>query len=134
MSSPPLPQDIDDEQLSATEEGRQPEMLPSRLASALYWLHLVPILEEMREMRLKPRTSSGQTHHGIGLLGPDPGAILRLNSRIEDAIQGIPPHLRPDTNHMMMGFSEEQAAVFRYQGRVLRTRYDSLLADFWNRS
>ncbi|KAK4441998.1 fungal-specific transcription factor domain-containing protein, partial [Podospora aff. communis PSN243] len=121
MTGPPFPQSIDDEYLSATEEGRQPDALPARVAMNVFWARTAAIIEDMRAMRATSHGSS-KVSPAANLFGPDPGAILRLNSRIEDVLRDMPYHLRPDADYTSLGLSEEQAAVFRYQGRVLRTR------------
>jgi hypothetical protein len=121
MTGPPIPQPIDDEYLSTTGEGQQPEGVPSRIGTNVFWIRSTAIIDDMRAM-LAARQSSSKSNSNSNLVGPDPGAILRLNSRIEDVLSEMPSHLRPEADHPSMGLDEEQAAVFRYQGRVLRTR------------
>lgn len=121
-TAPPLPQGIDDEHLSATEEGQQPDNLPSRLNFSMYWVKIVSILEDIRAMRQTVRSNhkAHSTSNGPSL-GPDPSDILRINSRIEDLIEGAPAHIRIDADKT--GLNEAQAAVFRYQGRAPSASY-----------
>jgi len=120
-TAPPLPQGIDDEHLSATEEGQQPDNLPSRLNFSVYWVKIVSILEDIRAMRQTVRSNhkAHSTSNGPSL-GPDPSDILRINSRIEDLIEGAPAHIRIDADNT--GLNEAQAAVFRYQGELRQPR------------
>jgi hypothetical protein len=121
MTGPPLPQSIDEEYLSATDEGQQPDALPARVVMNVFGVRTAAIVDDMRAMRAASQASC-KAPPSSNLFGPDPGAILRFNSRIEDVLQDTPYHLRPDADHPSLGLSEEQSAVFRYQGRVLRTR------------
>lgn len=122
-SFPPLPQEIDDEYLSVTGEGRQPEGLPSRLTFNLLGVKTTSVIDDMRAMRFTPNSKrAAASGSSRSTSGPDPGAILQINSRLEDIIQSLPPHLDISLGSINQGLTDEQLAVFRFQGRVFRTR------------
>ncbi|KAK4225671.1 activator of stress genes 1 [Podospora fimiseda] len=116
----PLPLPIDDEYLSTTEEGSQPEGLPSRLDLAIYSQKMVSIMDAMhsqdRTHRLK--FSHGAVEHSV----PDPSAILRLNSMIDDFLDTLPEHLRPNADYSRMMVCQEDISYFMTQSQVLKSR------------
>jgi len=124
MSTAPLPQAIDDEYLSTTTEGRQPDGKPARLESIVYTMKSIKLMEDMRAVQL---TSNLRASQDVPLrneytLGPDPSAILRIYSRVDDLLDGAPAHIRPGADNAAKGMSEEDVACFRMQGQVLRSR------------
>ncbi|KAK3985203.1 activator of stress genes 1 [Cladorrhinum sp. PSN332] len=116
----PLPLPIDDEYLSATEEGSQPDGVPSRLDLAIYSHKTVAIMEAMhsqdRTHRLK--INHGTVEHSV----PDPSGILRLNSMIDDFLDGLPEHLRPNADYSRMMVRQEDIPYFMMQSQVLKSR------------
>lgn len=120
----PHPQVIDDQYLSTTtEEGRQPDHVPSLIAHPVYGLKTLDILEDMRSIIATARLKASQAGTASSdPIGPDPSALLRLNSRIDDFLSRAPAQLQPDVDFRSMAVSEEHAICFRIQGKVLRSR------------
>lgn len=116
----PLPLAIDDEYLSVTEEGSQPEGVPSRMDLALYSNNIITIMEAMNSAERTPRLklAHGSIEHSV----PDPSAILRLNSMIDDFLDGLPEHLRPDADYSRMMIHQEDHSYFAMQAQVIRFR------------
>jgi hypothetical protein len=120
LSQVPLPLPIDEEYLSTTEEGRQPEGLPSRMDMHNYSMKILEILDEMRSAARAPRLKIKQSDHEFSI--PDPGVLLRLSSKIDDLLEGVPPHLRLDADYSSMALTEDAVKCFRIQGHALRFR------------
>ncbi|KAK4464105.1 activator of stress genes 1 [Cladorrhinum samala] len=120
VSQPPLPLAIDDEYLSATEEGSQPDGVPSRMDLAIYSTNIIAIMEAMHSPERTPRLKLA--HGGIEHSVPDPSAILRLNSMIDDFLDGLPAHLRPGADYSRMMIRQEDYSYFAMQGQVIRFR------------
>jgi hypothetical protein len=53
---------------------------------------------------------------------PDPSALLRVNSLIDEVHDGLPPHLRADADYTGMGLSEDAISAFGAQSRAIRSR------------
>ncbi|KAK4160387.1 activator of stress genes 1 [Cladorrhinum sp. PSN259] len=116
----PLPLAIDDEYLSTTEEGSQPDGVPSRLDLAIYSHKIGILMEAMhsqdRNARLK--LSHGSIEHSV----PDPSGILRLNSMIDDFLDELPEHLRPNADYSRMAVRQEDIPYFMMQSQVMKSR------------
>jgi len=121
MNKAPLPLVIDDEYLSTTEEGFQPDDVPALVAHAIYGLKATEILEEIRVVIFAARLKASQPRPGESV-GPDPSTLLRINSRIDDYLGEAPPHLQPFANFEEMGVDADHEACFRIQSNVLRSR------------
>jgi hypothetical protein len=109
----PPPQAIDEEYLSATHEAKQPEGVPCRLDLLLESMKLAPVTSEIRALGRAPRIKLD--HDGTEIQVPDPSIILRLNSRLDDALSSAPPHLRLGADYSSMSLSEDAARAFRVQ-------------------
>ncbi|KAK4123139.1 hypothetical protein N657DRAFT_645869 [Parathielavia appendiculata] len=116
----PPPLAIDEEYLSTTEEGRQPEGLPSRMDMNIYSMKILEIMEEMRAAARAPQLKLKQSEHEV--LVPDPGVLLRLSSKIDDLLDGVPPHLRLEADYSQWALQEDEVTCFRIQGHALRFR------------
>ncbi|KAK5659654.1 hypothetical protein OQA88_862 [Cercophora sp. LCS_1] len=121
----PLPLSIDDEFLSTTaKDAAQPEGIPSRIHVVMYSLKAAPIVEDMRALVIGPR-SNHSAEGSLGSsepIGPDPSAVLRVDSRIDDYLDNFPEHLQAGTDLTSMNVSEEDKAIFKFQGQALRSR------------
>lgn len=86
----PSPAEIDDEYLSSTDEGRQPEGVPSFMTCNIYLYKLFSIgdrrheLEEAHYQRKKGRYSS----QGLGI-------VMDILSDIDRLFEGLPEFLQP---------------------------------------
>ena len=78
----------------------------------------------MRKAARAPRLKiNQQTNDDSELSLPDPSILLRVNSKIDDLLGGMPAHLRPDANFSKMSLSEGAVKCFRIQGHALRFRF-----------
>lgn len=123
INNAPHPLPIDDQYLSTTGEGSQPDGVPARVAHSVYSLKSVDILDEMRTVVFTARLKASQASpNNTDFIGPDPSALLRLNSRIDDYLNDAPAHLRPDADFSSMDITQDDMICFQIQGRVLRSR------------
>jgi hypothetical protein len=77
----------------------------------------------MRKAARAPRLKiNQQTNDDSELSLPDPSILLRVDSKIDDLLHGMPAHLRPDANFSDMSLSEGAIKCFRIQGHALRFR------------
>ncbi|KAK4153595.1 activator of stress genes 1 [Chaetomidium leptoderma] len=120
LTQTPLPLDIDEEYLSTTEEGTQPPGIPSRMDMVLYSVKILVVLEEMRAAQRAPRLKLDQSSDEFTV--PDPGAVLSVDSKIEDLLNGLPHHLRPDADLSNMSLNEDTIKFFRVQSHAVRFR------------
>ncbi|KAL2147643.1 hypothetical protein VTI28DRAFT_8097 [Corynascus sepedonium] len=118
QTAPPLA--IDEEYLSTTGEGHQPEGLPSRLDMMTFTLKTVEILEEMKSARRAPGIKL--KHAGDEITMPDPTNLLSVNAKIDDLLEGLPEHLRPDADYSKMLLNEDAVKCFRIQSHAIRFR------------
>ena len=116
----PLPMAIDEEYLSTTGEGRQPDGIPSRMDMHIYSVRVLELMEEMRKAAHAPRLKVNQSSDELSL--PDPSILLRVNSKIDDLLDGMPAHLRLDANFSKIPLDEDAVKCFRVQGHALRFR------------
>ncbi len=122
----PLPLAIDDEYLSTTVEGCQPDRVPSRLTLVLSSMKLLEVLDDMRTMIMATKMKTAQAGPSSKEpTAPDPSEVLRINSLVDDILNDMPEHLRADADYSSMRLSQEDIACFRMQGAVLRTRFVS---------
>ncbi|KAK3322722.1 fungal-specific transcription factor domain-containing protein [Apodospora peruviana] len=118
----PVPLAIDDEHLSTTEEGRQPEGIPSRLALCAYTSSKgLDIMDDMRQIVFATRLKASHAQN-MEPPGPDPSVVLRINSKLDDLLNGVPEHLRVDADYASLGLNDEDAECFRGQSEVFRAR------------
>ncbi|KAK1756351.1 activator of stress genes 1 [Echria macrotheca] len=122
INNAPLPLYIDDQYLSSTHEGRQPEKTPARVAHSIYSLGLIQTLDDMRAEVLAGRRKASNGPSGNADVLPDSGNLLRIYSRLEDQLNNAPAHLQPDADYASMPVTEDDIACFKVQSRVLRTR------------
>lgn len=123
MNKAPIPLVVDDEYLSTTEEGTQPDGVPALVAHAIYGLKATEILEEIRIIVFAARLKPSQPRSGSSeSVGPDPSTLLRINSRIDDYLSEAPAHLHPLANFKAMGVSADHESCFKIQSKVLRSR------------
>jgi hypothetical protein len=80
-------------------------------------------MEEMRKAAHAPRLKvSQQANDGSELSLPDPSILLRVNSKIDDLLGGMPAHLRPGANLSKLPLNDDAVKCFRIQGHALRFR------------
>jgi hypothetical protein len=119
-----MPELIDDEYLSETGEGKQPQGVPSRLAFFVYGMKLLDIRENFQSHLLKTRsrTSSGQ----------ELGTVLDLVSDLDHFLDSLPPYLRTDHAYSPPASGNEDC--FKLQARVLKARYFGLTKEHMMRT
>ena len=110
----PLLAAIDDEYLSTTIQGRQPENVPSRLDFFIYTLKLLGIREKFQSFELSRDDSQHITTH----MGRDLGDMLDLITELDTFCQELPLHLQTSGNVT----SIKSDSCFELQSRVLKTR------------
>lgn len=115
----PLPELIDDEYLSETNEGLQPQNVPSRLAYFLYAIKLHNIRERSRIPGTKYLNSGRKRYSGREI-----SDVLDLTSDLDSFLEDLPPYLR--SNHASAYPASGNEACFKLQARVLRARYHEL--------
>ena len=120
LTKAPLPLAIDDEYLSTTEEGRQPDGIPSRLELVHITAKTLEVVDEMRNALRAP--SLKIKHWDEDVTVPDPTAVLRVNSQIDDLFQGLPPHLRVNADYSKMPLNDDEVKFFRIQTHAIRFR------------
>jgi hypothetical protein len=116
----PFPLAVDEEYLSETEEGCQPDGIPSRMDLLLHTTKVIGIIEEMRAAARAPRLKL--SHSGKESTVPDPGVILRVNSMVDDLLNQLPPHLRLTADYSNMSLNEDAVKCFRVQSHAIRFR------------
>ncbi|KAK3899897.1 activator of stress genes 1 [Staphylotrichum tortipilum] len=116
----PPPLGIDEEYLSTTGEGRQPEGVPSRMDMILYSTKVLKILDEMRTAARAPRLKINSP--GDDFTVPDPSALLHVNSQIDDMLEGLPPHLRQGADYSRWSLTEDAIKYFQTQSQAIRFR------------
>ena len=114
-TSVPLPQLIDDEYLSKTDEGQQPHNIPSRLTFFVYAMTLLNIRERSRVVE----TQNVKTDRA-GYSGQELGATLDLISDLDHFFETLPTYLQVDHSHGLLESVDE--ACFQLQARVLKAR------------
>ncbi|KAK4233969.1 hypothetical protein C8A03DRAFT_19052 [Achaetomium macrosporum] len=120
LSQTPLPLAIGEEYLSATDEGRQPEGIPSRMDFIIFGTKIFEVLEEMRAVQRAPLLKITQSGNEFSI--PEPSSVLRVNSRIEELLESRPLHLRHDTDLSTMGLDEDTMKCFQHQCGAIRFR------------
>ncbi|KAK4034444.1 activator of stress genes 1 [Parachaetomium inaequale] len=120
LTQTPIPLAVDEEYLSTTEEGRQPDGLPSRMEMLIYTVKTVEVLEEMRAAARAPRLKLNNQGHEFSM--PDPSALLHLNSKIDDLLEQLPLHLRQDADYSKLPLNEDTVKCFRIQSLTVRFR------------
>jgi hypothetical protein len=120
LTQTPLPLAIDEEYLSTTEEGRQPDGLPSRMDMINYTVKLLQVVEEMRASARMPGIKLKTGSQDFSL--PDPTAVLGIDSKIDDLFNEMPAHLRVDADYSKLPLNEDQVKFFQSQSHALRFR------------
>lgn len=85
-----------------------------------YTMKMFGILEDMREAARAPRLKFGQADEEASM--PDPSALLSVNSRIDDMINGMPAHLHPNADYTRWNFNEDSIKCFRVQSQTITFR------------
>ncbi|KAL2200823.1 hypothetical protein P885DRAFT_27122 [Corynascus similis CBS 632.67] len=85
-----------------------------------FTLKTVEILEEMKSARRAPGIKL--KHAGVEITMPDPTNLLRVNAKIDDLLEGLPEHLRPDADYSKMLLNEDAVKCFRIQSHAIRFR------------
>lgn len=116
----PPPLAIDEEHLSTSGEGRQPDGVPSRMDMILYSTKVMKILDEMRTAARAPRLKINSP--GDDFTVPDPSALLHVNSQIDDLLDGLPPHLQQGVDYSKWSLSEDAIKYFQTQSHAIRFR------------
>ena len=86
----------------------------------IYTVKTVEVLEDMRSVARAPRLKL--SHQGDEFSIPDPSALLHLNSKIDDLLEQLPPHLRQDADYSKMPLNEDTVKCFRVQSLAVRFR------------
>ncbi|GAB1320014.1 Fungal-specific transcription factor domain-containing protein [Madurella fahalii] len=120
VTQPPLPLAIDDEYLSTTQEGRQPDNVPSRMELILQSARNLEVVEALRTAARSPRLKISYT--GGEFTVPDPTFVLRINSMIDDQLESLPPHLRIGADYSKMPITDDDVVCFRNQSDAVRFR------------
>lgn len=111
----PLPQLIDDEYLSKTDEGRQPHNIPSRLTFFVYAIKLLNIREKSQVIGTQNIKSNK-----AGYSGKELGATIDLISDLDHFLETLPTYLQVEEGHTALKSVNE--ASFRLQAEVLKAR------------
>ncbi|OBT71809.1 hypothetical protein VF21_09376 [Pseudogymnoascus sp. 05NY08] len=114
-TSVPLPQLIDDEYLSKTDEGQQPHNIPSRLTFFVYAIKLLNIRERSRVVE----TQKVKTDRA-GYSGQELGATLDLISDLDHFVETLPTYLQVDHGYALLESVDK--TCFQLQARVLKAR------------
>lgn len=114
-TSVPLPQLIDDEYLSKTDEGHQPHNIPSRLTFFIYAIKLLNIREKSRVVETQKVKTDRAAYSGQEL-----GATLDLISDLDHFVATLPTYLQVDHGHALLESVDE--TCFQLQARVLKAR------------
>lgn len=114
-TSVPLPQLIDDEYLSKTDEGHQPHNIPSRLTFFIYAIKLLNIRERSRVVETQKVKADRAAYSGQEL-----GATLDLISDLDHFVETLPTYLQVDHGHALLEPVDE--TYFQLQARVLKAR------------
>ena len=123
INQAPLPLSINDEYLSTTEEGKQPEGKPSLIDFVIYTARIPEISDGMKRLMIKAQTDAHAANlQGKCHPGPDPTEVLRLNSVIDDFLHDLPKHINPETDFTLLGVDEDTADHFRVQAFNLKGR------------
>ncbi|KAA8647674.1 fungal specific transcription factor domain-containing protein [Aspergillus tanneri] len=106
-----------DEYLSESEEGHQPENIPSRLAFFNHYITLCDISRDIMD-RLNAVGGNSSEQNGITALTQYLSEMPKLCLRLDEFLGGLPSHLE---NHVygIHGLLED---CFHMQGQILRTR------------
>lgn len=120
LTETPLPLAIDEEYLSTTEEGHQPEGRPSRMDMIIYTVKLLKVVEEMRATTRAPRVKLRPGSQDVTL--PDPTALLGINTKVDDLFNEMPEHLRVGADYSKFNLSPEEEKFFQTQSHALRFR------------
>ena len=110
----PVPASIDDEYLSATGKGQQPEGTPSRLEFFARVLKFLDIRERLQAFEIYRPAKQGIAIN----LEKDLSTVLELNMEIDRFCEELPPHLLIDDN----SDTARVQSCFELQSRVLRAR------------
>ncbi len=84
----PRPAEIDDEYLSETGEGAQPDGIPSIIAAFIHTLRLINIRRNAEPVL------HTITHGGADLVNRNLGALVEINTTLDELVQQLPDFLR----------------------------------------
>jgi len=105
----PLPQLIDDEYLSETGEGLQPQGIPSRIHFSVLLIKLWDLRERARIDEIKFLDIGGKYS------GKELGSTLDYISQLDHFVECLPFYLRRDDNPA----ASRNESCFQLQGRVI---------------
>lgn len=94
------------------------------MAFIIFTKKYVAVMDEMRAAIRAPRIKIGQPGSEFSI--PDPSALLQVNSRVDDLLDGLPMHLRAGADLSALGLSEDTLQCFRVQGQAVRFRTNLL--------
>lgn len=111
----PLPELVDDEYLSETGKGKQPQSVPSRLEFFARATELLNIRERLPLVESYHHSTGRKRYSGKAL-----GDTLDLLSDLDHFLEALPPYLRTDHTFAFPASANEDC--FRLQAQVLKGR------------
>lgn len=116
----PLPEAIDDEYLSESGEGCQPQNTPSRIEFFRHSIKLFDILKEILDRFYSPGYQTPE-EDDINLSTRYLGEVPRIYSQIDEFLINLPRHLQADGSMETLHIGS--ARHFRMQAQILKSRY-----------
>ncbi|KAH8203214.1 hypothetical protein TruAng_002619 [Truncatella angustata] len=113
----PLPEPIDDEYLSKSHEGCQPENTPSRLTFFRHTIKLFDVLDEILT-KLYSHEHNGPAED-VSTIAPYLNDLPRLCSKLDFVSESLPTHLRTPGN--AMASEDGSGGCFNLQARVFKS-------------
>ena len=120
ISTVPLPTEIDDEYLSTTLQGRQPQGTLSKITFMIQTLKLSAIAD--KSMSPKDHSLPANVRDCSNL-----GTVLDISTEMDRFLERLPAHLRADAHSCY----SDPPSCFELQAHVLRARYKHL-RDFFS--
>ena len=90
----PLPLMIDDEYLSNSHEGEQPQSIPSRLGAFVFSRKLFDLLGLVLSFLSSPALNATTQTKDLGPVGDILAQVLELNRKLDVFSESVPPYLR----------------------------------------
>ena len=117
----PFPLAIDDEVLSQTSEGVQPPGTHSQLDGFIHSLGFFDLLGDVLSAFYNPAEEQSRSHKSPGTQPPSSlSSTLALNSRLDEFLGNLPPHLQLHREINLSGIPE--TGIFELQARTLHFR------------
>ena len=124
-----LPEMIDDEYLSTTQEGKQPRDTPSRLGAFVYSRMLFELLGQVLDFLSSPALHNATQARDQSHMSDILSHVLDLNRELDRFTESVPQYLRKtETTTPYAAQPTSKDNHVHLQQRVLHCRYDIRLA------